>query len=111
MQHARNVRSRALFTTSLRCYGSGGERKTRLAMRLETFTILTTKPNAVCARIHNRMPVMLARDDWSNWLGTLEERNAVLTHASLPPERMECRPVGKAVGKCTKRGADIDREA
>ena len=27
--------------------------------RLETFTILTTEPNELCAPIHNRMPVIL----------------------------------------------------
>jgi putative SOS response-associated peptidase YedK len=30
---------------------------------VESFTILTTEPNAVCARIHNRMPLMLAPED------------------------------------------------
>ena len=26
-----------------------------------TFTLLTTEPNALCAEVHDRMPVMLAR--------------------------------------------------
>lgn len=63
---------------------------------LETFTILTTEPNAVCAPIHNRMPVMLAQDDWAGWLGTPDQRRALLR--SFPKERMVCWPVGKAVG-------------
>jgi hypothetical protein len=53
---------------------------------LETFTILTTEPNALCAPIHNRMPVILAQDDWSGWLGTIEERKSLLR--SFPAERM-----------------------
>ncbi len=63
---------------------------------LETFTILTTEPNTVCAPIHNRMPVILGQDDWSRWLSTPEERAQLLR--SFPAERMKCWPVGKAVG-------------
>src|SRR6202042_1899029 len=45
---------------------------------LESFTILTTEPNALCAPIHNRMPVMLPEDDWGGWLGTPVERTKLL---------------------------------
>jgi putative SOS response-associated peptidase YedK len=30
----------------------------------ETFTVLTTELNALCAPIHNRMPAILAPEDW-----------------------------------------------
>jgi len=36
---------------------------------LETFTIITTEPNALCRKIHNRMPVILKPDDEDVWLG------------------------------------------
>jgi putative SOS response-associated peptidase YedK len=68
------------------------------APRLETFTILTTEPNAVCAPIHDRMPVILAPEDWPRWLGAAEDRKALLARGSFPADRMECWPVGRAVG-------------
>jgi putative SOS response-associated peptidase YedK len=36
--------------------------------RITSCSILTTKPNALVAPIHDRMPVALARDSWSPWL-------------------------------------------
>lgn len=35
---------------------------------LETFTILTTEANRQTAKYHDRMPVILAPDDWTAWL-------------------------------------------
>jgi putative SOS response-associated peptidase YedK len=35
---------------------------------LDTFTILTTKPNTLLAPIHNRMPVIVAEEDRDKWL-------------------------------------------
>jgi putative SOS response-associated peptidase YedK len=35
---------------------------------IETCTILTTKPNALVADVHDRMPVMLRPDDYDIWL-------------------------------------------
>ena len=37
--------------------------------KLKTFTILTTTPNEFMTEVHNRMPVMLAPETWSTWLG------------------------------------------
>lgn len=39
---------------------------------LETCTIITTTPNDVMAPIHDRMPVILAREDFERWLTTPE---------------------------------------
>jgi putative SOS response-associated peptidase YedK len=36
---------------------------------LETFSIITTDANEVVAPLHNRMPVILARQDYARWLG------------------------------------------
>jgi len=40
---------------------------------VQTFTIITTVPNELCAAIHDRMPVILPREKWATWLG---ERHA-----------------------------------
>ena len=36
---------------------------------LESCTILTTDPNEAVATLHNRMPVILAPEDFDEWLG------------------------------------------
>jgi len=37
--------------------------------RVRSFAIITTEPNELCARLHNRMPAVLAPDTWPEWLG------------------------------------------
>ena len=37
--------------------------------RVRSFTIVTTAPNALLAELHDRMPVLLAPEDWPTWLG------------------------------------------
>ena len=36
---------------------------------IRSCTIITTEPNEVCAPIHNRMPVIVAPEDYGRWLG------------------------------------------
>jgi putative SOS response-associated peptidase YedK len=36
--------------------------------RLESFTIITTEPNELVRPVHNRMPVILSREDEEQWL-------------------------------------------
>lgn len=69
---------------------------------LDTFTILTTGPNTTCAPIHDRIPVILAQEDWAKWLATPEDRKSLLR--AFPSELMECWPVGKAVGNVRNEG-------
>jgi putative SOS response-associated peptidase YedK len=35
---------------------------------LETYTVITTDPNELMEPIHNRMPVILHRQDYDRWL-------------------------------------------
>src|ERR1017187_8294956 len=35
---------------------------------LETYTVITTDPNELMEPIHNRMPVILHRQDYERWL-------------------------------------------
>jgi putative SOS response-associated peptidase YedK len=36
---------------------------------VRSFAIITTTPNDLCAELHNRMPVVLGPQVWSEWLG------------------------------------------
>ncbi len=38
------------------------------AAALETFTIITTSPNPLMSRLHDRMPMIVRPDDWRVWL-------------------------------------------
>ena len=51
---------------------------------LTTCAIVTTDANTAMSKIHHRMPVVLARNDWAKWLGEEGKGAATLMHA--PPE-------------------------
>ena len=61
--------------------------------------ILTTAPNSLLEPIHNRMPVILARNGWEDWLsaGPLEEENFLHLTASYPAEEMGSLEVSPVV--------------
>ena len=67
---------------------------------LETFTILTTAPNEVAGAIHDRMPVILARNEYDRWLdpevSDPEALQALLD--AYPAAEMVAHPVSTRVG-------------
>lgn len=67
---------------------------------IDTFSIITTAPNDKLARIHNRMPVILHRDDEAGWLSPKDDEGD-LQEMLLPYEQkdMEAYKVSKDVGK------------
>jgi putative SOS response-associated peptidase YedK len=66
---------------------------------LETFTILTTDPNAVMEPIHNRMPAILEPRDYDRWLEPGDPaRPPTDLLRPFPPEEMEAWPVSSLVG-------------
>lgn len=71
----------------------------------DTFTIITCPANAACAPIHDRMPVMLAPEDWDVWLGAPDQRKDLLR--PFPAEQMALRPVDKAVGSPKNTGPEL----
>ena len=63
-----------------------------------TCTLITTAPNALMGRIHDRMPVIVPREHYARWLDPelpLEEARALLT--PFAPEAMRAYPVTRAV--------------
>ena len=68
---------------------------------LETATLITTKPNPLVADIHDRMPAILAPDEYDDWLNTPSEKSSSLTRllAPCPPEQLTAWPVSRNVNK------------
>ena len=68
--------------------------------RVRSFTIVTTAPNSLLAELHDRMPVILAPEDWPLWLGEKsadpEQLKALLK--PYPAEDMVIWRVDKRVG-------------
>jgi len=66
---------------------------------LNTYTIVTTEPNDLLAKIHNRMPVMLNHDDAVNWLtfSGVEISPALQLLTPFPSQLMEGYEVSKLV--------------
>ena len=68
--------------------------------RVRSFAIVTTAPNALLADVHDRMPVILASENWPAWLGERQTGPAELKSLlrPYPAEDMIIWPVDKRVG-------------
>ncbi len=72
---------------------------------LRTYTIITTTPNALMEPIHNRMPVILGREDEALWLDKAAEIPALLALLRpYPAELMDAYPVSRAVNSPANEG-------
>jgi putative SOS response-associated peptidase YedK len=77
--------------------------------KVETFTILTTTSSEFMVEIHNRMPVMLAQDAWSTWLGETDATaEQLLTLCRpFPSDRMTSWAVSPRVGNVKNEDARL----
>ena len=75
-----------------------------------TVAILTTSPNALVGRIHDRMPVILARDLLDDWLdpGTQPADLAPMLLAA-PESALRMWPVSTAVNRVQSHGPQLLR--
>lgn len=66
---------------------------------VKSYTIITTMPNETVGRVHNRMPVMLEKEDEENWINPDEtEPERLLNYLKpFPDDLMESYPVSTAV--------------
>jgi putative SOS response-associated peptidase YedK len=65
---------------------------------IRSCTILTTKPNALTAEIHDRMPVILPPGSYDAWLDPEAERDELYgLLAPYPEDEMEAYPVSRFV--------------
>ena len=68
--------------------------------RIESCTILTTAANTLMQQFHDRMPVILSRDEFAPWLYTelSEPEQLLLMLDQYPPDEMTAYPVSTLVG-------------
>jgi putative SOS response-associated peptidase YedK len=80
---------------------------------LESCTVLTTEPNEVLSSLHDRMPVILAPEDYAQWLGSGKDADKreieQLQHLIRPfdAQRMEAYPVSTKVNSPMHEGAEL----
>jgi putative SOS response-associated peptidase YedK len=74
-----------------------------------TFTIITTRPNAFMAGIHDRMPVIVRPDDWARWLDPNPAEPGELRALLEPVEELplEARTVVALVNNVRNDGPDL----
>jgi putative SOS response-associated peptidase YedK len=75
---------------------------------LETCTILTTSPNALVADLHNRMPVILPREHYEEWLTAPPPDAAKLVELFQPFEAtlMKCYEISPFINSPKNDTAD-----
>ena len=79
---------------------------------VDTFSIITTTPNELMKPIHERMPVILRRDDYARWLDRDVAGEAVMD--LLRPydvEEMTATAVGTHVNNTNNDDAECIRQA
>jgi putative SOS response-associated peptidase YedK len=66
---------------------------------VKSCSILTTTPNAVTSAVHNRMPVILGKDDYDVWLDPGMQNVASISELLKPYDArlMRCYPVSSRV--------------
>lgn len=78
---------------------------------LSTCTLLTTDPNELMEKLHNRMPVIVAPEDYAMWLGNgSEESPAALDQLRhllrpYPAAHMKAYPISTFVNTVRNEGA------
>jgi len=75
----------------------------------ETVALMTTEPNALCARVHDRMPVVLEAAEIAEWLSpaTPAERLQAMLDG-YPDARMTSRRVGVAINSARVEGPELE---
>jgi len=74
------------------------------------FVILTTKPNKLGAKVHNRMPCILSKEDEDKWLDADDKETELLTLLdSFPESEMEAYAVSTLVNSAKNQSDAILR--
>jgi putative SOS response-associated peptidase YedK len=75
---------------------------------LQSFTLVTTKPNDLTRSVHNRMPVILHPEDYEQWLMRVDgERPPVELLRPYPAEEMIAKEANRDVGNVKNNRPDL----
>lgn len=75
---------------------------------LRTYCLITTGPNDIMRPVHDRMPVIIPRNDYEVWL-TGDSVHALDFIRPYQADEMQVWAVSKRVSKYTEEGADLIR--
>jgi len=64
---------------------------------LNTFTIITTAPNKLMSNVHNRMPVILSKEDEKTWLNGEDPEELKKLLQPFDSEKMDLYPISTLV--------------
>jgi putative SOS response-associated peptidase YedK len=76
---------------------------------LLTCCVVTTDASPKLASIHDRMPVMIAREHWTAWLARANQDPATLQPlmGGLPDDAIQAWPVSRAVSRSSSEGEEL----
>jgi putative SOS response-associated peptidase YedK len=74
---------------------------------LYSFAIITTSPNKLMEPIHNRMPVILPKDDYDAWLNSSDENELQEMLKPYPDSRMKAYKVSDMVNSVKAEGPEL----
>jgi putative SOS response-associated peptidase YedK len=76
---------------------------------LLTAAVVTTRANSTVGELHDRMPVLLADDEWPLWLDPMNTDAGLLTDLlqPAPDELLELRPVSRALNSPHNEGPEL----
>jgi len=74
---------------------------------IESFNIITTEANSFMKPIHNRMPVILRREDEKTWLASKDSVEILSMLKPYAPEDMDAFPVSKLVNSPRNEGREV----
>lgn len=80
--------------------------------KISTFSVITTTPNRLMEPIHNRMPVILPREEEQRWLDRNNEDTSALLSLlkPYPDEEMLAYPVSSKVGNVKNESVNCIEE-
>jgi putative SOS response-associated peptidase YedK len=74
---------------------------------INSFAILTTEANEMMAPIHDRMPVVLDKTQFNDWLEEKDDKKVMTMLKPYPSERMKMYRVTEMVNKATSEGPEL----
>jgi putative SOS response-associated peptidase YedK len=77
-------------------------------LKIDSCTIIVTQANKLISPIHDRMPVIVDRDNYEQWLNPEQSADDLLALLTPYPEaEIEAYPVGHAVNKPGNNGPEL----